>query len=54
MYDSTDRTKNISFDDVRDLYLRALGYLDGFKDAAHNFALETSGASYLPNWGPNY
>ena len=51
VYDSKDPKKSLSFEEVRDLYLKAFGYLEGFKKAVHQFALETSGASYAPNWG---
>ncbi len=52
--DSKEPKNSFGFDEVRDLYLKAFGYLEGFKKAVHQFALETSGASYAPNWGPNY
>lgn len=43
--DSKDpKSKSFAFEEVGELYLRAFGYLEGFKKAVHEFALETSGA----------
>ncbi len=43
-----------TFEGVWELYQRAFGYLEGFRQAVDDFALESSGVTYKPNWGPNY